>query len=114
MGQYLLFLPAAVQRAVHHACSALGLLRVSPTVSTVVHLGVDSASRTAFLAPSRALSTRQFASSTFAYVCVLAQRSLNVLRVRVHIVEYLVTRGTSPRGSELADIVRPLNELIID
>jgi hypothetical protein len=79
VGQDLLLLAAAVQRTVHHACSALGLLRVGPGVCTVVHLGVDRAGGAAFLATRWALSTRQFACCAFAYVSVLAQRALDVL-----------------------------------
>lgn len=65
----------------HHACGALGLLRVGPTVGTVVHLLVDRACGAAFLATSWTLSARQLARRAFAYVDVLAQRALDVLRI---------------------------------
>lgn len=112
MGQDLLFLPAAVEGAMHHACGALCLLRVGPTVGTVVHLCVDRACRAAFLATSWTLSARQLARRAFGNIGILAQRALDVLRIGVHIVEHLISGGSW--RSELADVVGPLDELVVN
>jgi hypothetical protein len=123
----LLLLPATIQRVVHETCSSLWLLWLA-----TLHLLVYRSCRIVFLTgraicwravilvggrlPTKLLWFRL--STSRLETGVLAQRPLNVLRVRIHIIQNLLLLLTKSHcvtvTNKLWDVVWALYELLID